>query len=169
MTAALGNTTSRRAASPKRFDSLEQEAYLQLWRTYDRLKAMEDELFAAHELSAQQYNALRLLRSVHPSTMSTSTLGGRLISRAPDMTRLLDKLEERGLVRRERKAANRRVVEIGITPAGCELLKSLAGPVRECHRRQLGHLGEKALRLLTKALAAAARPHEAPAESNTRV
>lgn len=160
MTTALRTAASRRKSTSKRFDSPEQEAYLQLWRTYDRLKAIEDELFARHDLSAQQYNALRLLRSVHPGTMPTSTLGGRLISRAPDMTRLLDKLEERGLVCRERKAANRRVVEVGITPAGCELLKSLAGPVRECHKRQLGHLGDRALRMLTKALQIAAHPHE---------
>lgn len=154
------SSTPAKAARRKKFDSLEQEAYLQLWRTYDRLKAIEDELFAGHDLSAQQYNALRLLRSVHPQTMPTSALGGRLVSRAPDMTRLLDKLEERGLVHRERKAENRRVVEIGVTAAGLALLDALAVPVRECHHKQLGHLGEKALRALIADLQAAAKPHE---------
>ena len=77
-----------------RFDSLQQEAYLSLWRTYDRLKSLEDELFAEFDLSAQQYNSLRLLEAVQPGTMPTSALGNKLISRAPDMTRLLDRLED---------------------------------------------------------------------------
>src|SRR3954471_5126484 len=100
------------------FDSLEQEAFLQLWRTYDRLRALEDELFARYELTAQQYNALRLLRAVHPGSLPTLQLAGRLVSRAPDITRLLDRLEERGLVRRDRLAGNRRVVEVALTDAG---------------------------------------------------
>src|SRR5438132_10614610 len=82
----------------RRFDSLEQEAFLSLWRTYDRLRALEDELFAIHDLTSQQYNALRLLRSEHPRKIRTLDLAGRLVSRAPDITRLVDKLVERGLV-----------------------------------------------------------------------
>src|SRR5215510_8490123 len=102
----------------KRFDSPEQEAYLHLWRTYDRLKAIEERLFQQYDLSPQQYNALRLLRAAQPETIPTLALGARLISRAPDMTRLLDRLEERRLVKRDRRPENRRVVEVGITPIG---------------------------------------------------
>jgi len=86
------------AAGPASFDSLEQEAYLQLWRTYDRLRELDERVFARHGISAQQYNALRVLRSVSPRPLTTSALGARLVSRAPDMTRMLDKLEEQGLV-----------------------------------------------------------------------
>ncbi len=93
------------------FDSLEQEAYLQLWRTYDRLREIDDRLFQGHGITAQQYNALRILRSVRPGSLSTSALGARLVSRAPDMTRLLDRLEEQGFVTRQRSADNRRVVK----------------------------------------------------------
>src|SRR6187399_1885506 len=103
---------SRRSTTKPKFDSLEQEAYLNLWRTYDRLKALEE------ELSAQQYNTLRLLANASPGTIPTLALGAKLISRAPDMTRLLDKLEQRKLIERERKAENRRVVEVGITSPG---------------------------------------------------
>ena len=100
---------------------------MSLWRTYDRLKSLEDELFAEFDLSAQQYNSLRLLEAVHPATMPTSALGNRLISRAlDDMTRLLDRLEERQLVHRERRSDNRRVVEVGITANGLRLLEQLA-------------------------------------------
>lgn len=143
-----------------RFDSLCQEAYLNLWRTYDRLKAIEDELFSQFDLSAQQYNALRLLATAHPATVPTLTVGARLISRAPDMTRMLDRLEERGLVHRERRPENRRVVEVGITAAGLKLLGDLAGEVEECHKRQLGHLSNKDLKQLVELLQTARHPHE---------
>jgi DNA-binding MarR family transcriptional regulator len=156
-------TKSPRKSLRGKFDSLQQEAYLSLWRTYDRLKTLEDALFGQYDLSAQQYNALRLLRSVHPGTMPTSALGARLVSRAPDVTRLLDKLEQRGLIRRERRANNRRVVEIGITGEGLTLLDELAEQVRDCHHRQLGHLPDKTLRELVKLLEAARQPHEDPA------
>lgn len=146
----------------RRFDSVQQEAYLQLWRTYDRLKALEDELFGRFDLSAQQYNALRLLQAIAPGTLPVNALGERLISRAPDMTRLLDRLETRGLVQRARRTDNRRVVEVGITTAGLELLEQLADPVRTCHERQLGHLAEPQLRDLVKLLESARSPHESP-------
>ena len=146
----------------RRFDSLEQEAFLGLWRTYDRLRAFEDQLFAQHDLTAQQYNALRLLRHDHPEPIRTLDLAARLVSRAPDITRLLDKLEQRSLIARDRPADNRRVVRVGITAAGIELLDKLREPVRECHRRQLGHLARKELKALVTLLQAARLPHEDP-------
>ncbi|WP_241676308.1 MarR family winged helix-turn-helix transcriptional regulator [Bremerella volcania] len=133
---------------------------MNLWRTYDRLKAFEEQVFGHAGLSAQQYNTLRLLKSVHPDSMPTLVLGSRLISRAPDMTRLLDKLEQRGLLSRERRPENRRVVEVTITPQGLELLEELASEVRDCHRKQLGHLSPDALRLLASLLKEAREPHE---------
>src|SRR6516164_11104664 len=116
-----------------RFDSLEQEAFLSLWRIYDRLRALEDELFGRHDLTAQQYNALRLLRARHPDKVPTLALAARLVSRAPDITRLLDRLEESGLVERARLPDNRRVVYVGITRAGLSLLARLSLEVRACH------------------------------------
>src|SRR5690349_19143024 len=132
----------------QRFDSPQQEAYLNLWRTYDRLRLLEDELFGQHELTAQQYNALRLLRAAHPRKVPTLHLAGRLVSRAPDITRLVDRLVERGLVERERLAANRRVVHVGITEAGLALLDQLAEEVRGCHEGALGRLSEEGGRQL---------------------
>src|SRR6188768_1726688 len=99
----------------QRFDSPQQEAFLNLWRTYDRLRLLEDELFGRHELTAQQYNALRLLRAARPKKVPTLSLAARLVSRAPDVTRLLDKLADRGFIERERLPENRRVVHVGIT------------------------------------------------------
>jgi DNA-binding MarR family transcriptional regulator len=148
------------AKTAPRFDSLEQEVFLNLWRTYDRLRALEDELFARYDLTPQQYNVLRLLRAEHPGTLPTLALADRLVSRAPDITRMLDKLEARGLVARERPADNRRVVRVGVTDAGLALLREIAGPLRDCHARQLGHLPPADLRRLCDLLRAARRPHE---------
>jgi DNA-binding MarR family transcriptional regulator len=150
--------------SSPRFDSLAQEVYLGLWRTYDRLRALEDELFARFDLTAQQYNALRLLKGARPDTMPTLLLADRLVSRAPDITRMIDRLEERGLVSRERQKEDRRVVRVGITAAGLTLLKEIAGPLAECHNRQLGHLSASELKKLADLLRDARRPHE-PDES----
>ena len=143
-----------------RFDSLEQEVFLNLWRTYDRLRAMEDDLFERFDLTPQQYNALRLLRAEHPQTMLTLELARRLVSRAPDITRMLDNLAERQLVVRERPAENRRTVCVGITAQGMALLREIAVPLRECHRQQLGHMSHTQLKRLSALLRAARRPHE---------
>lgn len=153
-------TTERR--SRRAFDSLEQEVFLNLWRTYDRLRIFEEELFGRHELTPQQYNVLRLLRGVHPGTLATLELAGRLVSRAPDITRMLDKLDERGLIARVRPADNRRVVRVGISAAGLALLRELDGPVRQCHRQQLGHLTSAQRKQLVSLLQAARAPHEEP-------
>jgi DNA-binding MarR family transcriptional regulator len=152
---------------PRHFDSPQQEAFLSLWRTYDRLRAFEDELFSQYELTAQQYNALRLLKAEHPGTLPTLVLASRLVSHAPDITRLVDRLEERGLVVRERMPDNRRVVQVGITETGLELLKQLEEPVRACHQRQLGHLGAEQIAALVDLLRSARQPHE-PGESAWR-
>ena len=151
------------AGRPRHFDSLQQEAFLNLWRTYDRLHLVEEELFSRYELTPQQYNALRLLRGEGGRKLATLVLASRLVSRAPDITRLLDKLEERGLVVRERPADNRRMVLIGLTPAGGALLADLDEQVRACHARQLGHLSESQLRAIVALMHAARAPHEDPA------
>ena len=155
-------TTAPARDKPKRFDSPEQEVFLNLWRSYDRLRLLEEELFTRHGLTAQQYNALRLLRGVHPEKVPTLGLGSRLVSRAPDITRLVDALHERGFVERERPAANRRVVMIGITEAGLALLDRLAAEVCECHSRQLGHLSSAEMKTLVALLKKARQPHELP-------
>ncbi len=160
----MKSTPTARRQGSRRFDSLEQEAYLSLWRTYDRLRAVEDELFARFDLTSQQYNALRLLRAVHPESLPTLALAERLVSRAPDITRMIDLLEARGLVARARKPTDRRTVLVGITPAGLALLDEIAGPLSECHARQLGHLTAADLKTLTTLLKAARAPHE-PDES----
>ncbi len=130
-----------------------------MWRTYDRLRALEDELFSSVELTAQQYNLLRLLRAAQ-SPVPTLTLAERLVSRAPDITRMIDKLEGRGLISRARSTKDRREVLVEITSSGETLLERIAGPLRACHERQLGHLSSADLQALIGLLRQVRAPHE---------
>lgn len=156
----MASSPTQSASRKSRFDSPEQEAFLNLWRTYDCLKALEEELFSKFQLSAQQYNALRLLRSVYPATMQTLALGKRLISRSPDTTRMLDRLEQRQLILRERRSENRRVVEIAVTQQGLDLLDEMMPDVQAMHKQQLGHLNRTELHELTALLKRIREPHE---------
>jgi DNA-binding MarR family transcriptional regulator len=153
----MATSAPKRAA--RRFDSPEQQAYLALWRTYDRLRALDDDLFARFDLTAQQYNLLRLLRAAH-EPVPTLALAERLVSRAPDITRMLDKLEERGLITRTRSAKDRRTVLVAVRGAGLALLDRIAEPLRACHEKQLGHLSASELKLLIALLKTARAPHE---------
>jgi DNA-binding MarR family transcriptional regulator len=158
----MSQTTLSPRSAVRKFDSLQQEVFLNLWRTYDQLRAFEDELFSKYDLTAQQYNALRLLRAAFPKPLATLHVAGQLVSRAPDITRLLDKLEKRGLVERARPAEDRRMVAITITDAGKRLLEILDDQVKACHYNQLGHMDEADLRRLIGLLRAARQPHENP-------
>jgi DNA-binding MarR family transcriptional regulator len=155
-----GMTEKPLAPAARHFDSLAQEAFLNLWRTYDRLRVLEDALFARFDLTAQQYNVLRLLRGAHPEALPTLGLAARLVTHAPDITRMLDKLEAASLIERERPPGNRRTVLIRITNEGLALLKQIDKPLRECHQQQLGHLSEMQLEQLVSLLQQARAPHE---------
>ncbi len=153
-------STSPKRRALRHFDSLPQEAFLNLWRTYDRLREFEDALFGKFGLTPQQYNALRLLRGEFPESLPTLTLASKLVSHAPDITRLLDRLEARKLVTRERPPDNRRMVLVCLTEAGLALVKEIDKPLRECHQQQLGHLSATDLAELIRLLKLAREPHE---------
>jgi DNA-binding MarR family transcriptional regulator len=156
----MSDTPAIKKRTQRHFDSPQQEAFLNLWRTYDRLRALEDALFTRFELTPQQYNVLRLLRSEHPEPLPTLGIASRLVTHAPDVTRMLDKLEGRGLITRERPAENRRVVRVRISEQGLTLVKQIDKPLRECHQQQLGHLTESQLKDLVRLLQLARAPHE---------
>lgn len=131
-----------------------------IWRTYDRLRALEDELFSKWGITAQQYNVLRLLRAAYPGSLPSLSLVSRLVSRAPDVTRMLDRLKEGGWIDRARSETDRRAVLVSITDSGLKLLEDIAKPLTECHDNQLGHLSEKEIQSLCKLLKKAREPHE---------
>jgi len=139
----------------KPFDSLEEEAFLALQRTADQLQGRAAEMLKPYGLSPTQYNALRILRGAGASGLACSEVGERMINRDPDITRLLDRLERRGLVRRARGRQDRRVITAHITAAGSKLLKELDHPVLEFQKQLLGGLGEPKLKALLRLLCAA--------------
>jgi DNA-binding MarR family transcriptional regulator len=96
---------------------------------------------------------LRILRGA-PEGLTCGEIGERMITRDPDITRLLDRLEKRKLIARSRESEDRRVVVARITRGGLDVLARLDGPVREVHRAQLGHLGRERLRALAELLEA---------------
>jgi DNA-binding MarR family transcriptional regulator len=132
----------------------EEIVFVEMMRTADLLSRAPDQLLKVHDLSSNQYNVLRILRGT-PDGLLSGEIGCRMISRDPDVTRLLDRLEERGLIGRCREDPDRRKVLVRITPAGLVLLAQLHEPVCQMHRRQLGHLTPTQLRQLSRLLIAA--------------
>jgi len=131
-------------------------AFLDLQRTCDLLTRGPARILKNEDLSPTQYNVLRILRG-SPDGLPCGEIANRMITRDPDITRLLDRLEKRGLISRWRESKDRRVVLARITPNGLKLLTRLDQPVEEAHRKQLGHLGKDRLRALAELLAAARR------------
>jgi DNA-binding MarR family transcriptional regulator len=136
----------------RRVGSLEEVAFLDLLRTTDMLSRGLVRILKTEDVSATQYNVLRILRG-SPAGLPCGEIGNRMITRDPDVTRLLDRLEKRSLISRCREKEDRRTVMARITPDGLKLLARLDEPVLATHRQQLGHLGAKRLRALTELLA----------------
>jgi DNA-binding MarR family transcriptional regulator len=137
----------------KPFDSLEQEVGLNLARTEDELMQEFGKLFGEHGLSASQYNVLRILRGLGGEGTPCQEIAAQMINRMPDITRLVDRLEEAGLVERQRTRADRRVVLVKITRKGTNVLAKLDRPVLDLHKKLLGHLSGAELTELNRLLA----------------
>lgn len=140
------------------FKSLEEEAYLSLVRTAGQLT---DELTAVLKpagLSEVQYNVLRILRGAGAEGHACSEIGARLVTRDPDVTRLLDRLEKRGLVTRSREQTDRRVVTTRITDEGLTLLAQIDEPLHQAVQGLLGHLPRPAIEALLHTLDQARDP-----------
>lgn len=132
--------------------SLEQQAFLDLLRTAESLTYELAEALRPYGLTHTQYNALRILRGAGEQGATCSEVSERMVTRVPDVTRLLDRLEAMGLIARARADADRRIVRTRITAEGLAILARLDEPVLRLHRRQLGHLGDDGLRALIGAL-----------------
>jgi DNA-binding MarR family transcriptional regulator len=139
------------AKKPGRTPCPEEAAYLALLRTTDILSRGPSQVLKAEDLSSNQYNVLRILRG-SPDGLSCGEVGNRMITRDPDITRLLDRLAKRGFISRTRDATDRRTVVARITQEGLKLLARLDEPVQDMHRKQLGHLGRARLQTLCELL-----------------
>jgi DNA-binding MarR family transcriptional regulator len=136
----------------KPFENLEEEVLLNLQRTADAAMRPVEAEIKNHGLSATQYNVLRILRGAGESGRTCGEVGDRLITRDPDITRLLDRMEKRGLIRRERQTKDRRVIQAYITDEGLALLKDLDATIPSTIQSTLGHMGERKLRELCRLL-----------------
>ena len=136
----------------KPFRSPEEETFLQVLRTASALLAGLTSLLREHDLSQPQYNVLRILRGAGEAGLPSGEVGVRMVGRDPDVTRVLDRMEPRGLVARTRGTSDRRVVTVRLTPAGRALVDALDAPVAAMHARQLGHLSVDELRALSAML-----------------
>jgi DNA-binding MarR family transcriptional regulator len=139
----------------KPFQSKEEELFLNITRTADLLQRRGEALFKQAGLSGNQYNVLRILRGAAPEGLACGEIGERMVTRDPDITRLLDRLEKRSLVKRARGKDDRRVVTTRITPAGLDLLKQLDEPLQAILKNQLGHMEAKRQEALIRLLEAA--------------
>ncbi|HEX6630162.1 MAG TPA: MarR family transcriptional regulator [Gemmatimonadaceae bacterium] len=134
------------------FTSPEQEAQLNIVRTGTMLVDAFEQLLRPYGISGTQYNVLRILRGAEPDGLCRNELRDRLLTRMPDVTRLLDRMEDAGLVTRARDAADRRLVSTRLTPEGRRLVDDLDAVTAEEHRRRLGHLSREQLDMLVELL-----------------
>jgi len=132
--------------------SPEETAFLDLLRTADMLTRRAIGVLKAEDLSSTQYNVLRILRG-SAQGLPCGEIAGRMITRDPDVTRLLDRMEKRGLISRARDNRDRRMVLARISAAGLKLVNRLDEPVQKVHHELLGHLGKERLRALAELLA----------------
>ena len=143
----------------KAFRSIEEEAFLNIARTAAVLEHGLAQALKPFDITPTQYNVLRILRGAGPDGLCRNEVGERLVRRVPDVTRLLDRMEETGLLVRARADADRRYVTTRITAQGLALLDRLDHELDRIHRNQLGHLEGKQLRSLIALLTAVRRSH----------
>jgi DNA-binding MarR family transcriptional regulator len=136
----------------KPFRSLQQEAYLSVVRTSTALTDAMEDLVKSRGISATQYNVLRILRGSDAEGLCRHPLRDRMLTRMPDMTRLLDRKEEPGLDVRVREGDDRRMVMTRIPQKGRQLLDDLDAPVMALHRKQMAGLTDAQLRSLSDLL-----------------
>jgi len=132
----------------KPFTSLQEEALLNIVRTSATMTDDMEELLKQRGITNTQYNVLRILRGAEPDGLCRNELRDRMLTRMPDVTRLLDRMEEAGLVARSRDNEDRRLVSTRITPAGRKLVDELDAPVQAYHRTRLAHVSDEQLQAL---------------------
>ena len=128
--------------------SIEERIFITLLKVADALGQEAEQLTHTAELTGTQYNVLRILRGAGLEGLACRSIGERMITHDPDITRLLDRMEKRGFITRERQKDDRRVVKTRITPHGLALLKPLDQPMRDLHRRQFRHVAGARLKTL---------------------
>jgi len=136
----------------KPFRSVREEAVLNIARTAALLEHELAQALKQYDVTPTQYNVLRILRGAGTEGLCRNEVGARLIRPVPDVTRLLDRMEETGLIARQRSGTDRRYVTTTVTTKGLALLVALDDTIDSFHRAQLGHMTEGRLRALVDLL-----------------
>ena len=136
----------------KPFKSVEEEAILSIARTAAVLEHAGAEALKPFSLTITQYNVLRILRGAGEAGLCRNEVGERLVTKVPDVTRLLDRMETAGLIVRQRGGDDRRFVATRITDKGLRLLEKIDRELPAIHGRHLGHVSQKKLRELISLL-----------------
>jgi len=123
--------------------SASRELYLRLARTLDRLRREVEDVLKVQGLSESQYNVLCILKVAHPGSLTCGEIAAQMVSRDPDITRLLDRLETARLIERKRGVPDRRMTSVTILPSGLAVLEALGEPMRELQERQFSHLADE--------------------------
>jgi DNA-binding MarR family transcriptional regulator len=131
---------------------LEDRVFVALLKAADAFGLQAEQLLKSSGLTGAQYNVLRILRGAEPEGLPCRGIGERMISHDPDITRLLDRMEKREMLTRERQTDDRRVVRTRITKKGLEILRTLDRPIRDLHKRQFRHMPAARLKLLAELL-----------------
>ncbi|HME08566.1 MAG TPA: MarR family transcriptional regulator [Bryobacteraceae bacterium] len=139
---------AREIRQTKPFASVEEEALLNLSRTAEALHQKTSEVLKPFDISATQYNVLRILRGAGDAGLPCSQIGERMVTADPDITRLLDRLEKRGLIERERSTEDRRMVITRIARQGLDFLAGTDTAIQQSLKKNLGHLGKAKLQQL---------------------
>lgn len=158
MSSAAPRNLQEEIGKRRPFDLPEEEAYLNLVRTTERLGDAIRQTLSTHGLSEPQYNVLRIVVGHGKEGLPSQAIAQDMVCRDPDVTRLVDRLEKQGLVARRRDAEDRRRVWVAATDAGRDRLKAIAAPLRAALRGELSHLGPTKLARLSRLLFDARHP-----------
>ncbi len=134
------------------FRTPQEEALLNLMATQSWVSHEIGRMMSAYRITPAQYNVLRILRGSHPQRLTCGEIRERLIDKTPDVTRLLDRMLKHGWITRRRSRRDRRVVEVGITPVGLELLEQMDGPVERFIDHMTRHLSDEEAKTLSALL-----------------
>ena len=145
-------TIAEEIKQSKPFSSLQQEVYLSIQRTADELHSRVATILKPFGVSTTQYNVLRILRGAGPEGHRCSAIADRMITREPDITRLLDRMAKAGWITQSRDSEDRRVVITRITPEALKLLREIDKPLLELNHTMMASMGEKKLKTLLSLL-----------------
>ena len=152
--------TSRTRQQGRPQPTTAQTAYVNLLAAADGVRALFEKVCAPFDITGQQYNVLRILRGAEPEGLPTLTIVERMIERAPGITRMIDRLESKGLVRREARSDDRRCVYCRITREGLNLLRPLDEPVEDANHKAFGGLTRREIEQLVALLLKTRQVHE---------